>query len=45
MDFDWERDFADQGPLTNMDMEEDAEMLALILKHNSHPTIPYRFKD
>ncbi len=33
MDFDEERDFADQGPLTDMDMEEDAEMLALLLKH------------
>ncbi len=30
---DEERDFADQGPLTDMDMEEDAEMLALMLKH------------
>ena len=28
-----ERDFADQGPLTDMDMEEDAEFLALLLKH------------
>jgi hypothetical protein len=33
MDFDEERDFADQGPLTDMDMEEDAEILALLLKH------------
>ena len=33
MDDDEERDFADQGPLTDMDMEEDAEMLALLLKH------------
>ncbi len=33
MDFDEERDSADQGPLTDMDMEEDAEMLALLLKH------------
>ena len=33
MDFDEERDFADQGPLTDMDMEEDAEMFALLLKH------------
>ena len=33
MDSDEERDFADQGPLTDMDMEEDAEMLALLLKH------------
>jgi hypothetical protein len=27
------RSFADQGPLTDMDMEEDAEILALLLKH------------
>ncbi len=33
MDSDEERDFADQGPLTDMDMEEDAEMFALLLKH------------
>jgi hypothetical protein len=33
MDFDEERDFAEQDPLTDMDMEEDAEMLALLLKH------------
>ena len=33
MDFDEERDFADQGALTVLDMEEDAEMLALLLKH------------
>jgi hypothetical protein len=33
MDFDEERDFAGQGPLTVMDMEEDAEMFALLLKH------------
>ena len=33
MDIDEERDFADQGPLTDMDMEEDAEMLELLLKH------------
>ena len=33
MDNDEERDFADQGPLTDMDMEEDAEILALLLKH------------
>ncbi len=32
MDFDYERDFADQDPLTGMDMEEDAEMLTLLLK-------------
>jgi hypothetical protein len=28
-----------------MDMVEDSEMLAPMLNHNSHPTIPYRFKD
>ena len=33
MDFDEERDFADQGPLTDMDMEEDPEILSLLLKH------------
>jgi hypothetical protein len=33
MDFDEERDFADQGPLTEMDTEEDAEILSLLLKH------------
>ena len=33
MDFDEERDFADQGPLTDMGMEEDAEILSLLLKH------------
>ncbi len=33
MDFDAERDFADQGTLTDMGMEEDAEILALLLKH------------
>ncbi len=33
MDFDEERDFADQGPLTDMDVEEDAKMLELMLKH------------
>jgi hypothetical protein len=45
IDFDDERDFADQGPLTDMDMEEDTDILALMLKYNSHPTIPYSFKD
>ncbi len=35
MDDDEERDFADQGPLTDMDMEEDAEILALLLKHST----------
>jgi hypothetical protein len=33
MDFDEERDYADQGPLTDMDMEKDAEILSLLLKH------------
>jgi hypothetical protein len=33
MDFDEERDFADQGPLSDMDMEEDAQILATLLKH------------
>jgi hypothetical protein len=33
MDFDEERDYADQDPLTDMDMEEDAEILATLLKH------------
>ena len=33
MDSDEERDYADQGPLTEMDMEEDAEILTLLLKH------------
>ncbi len=34
MDIDEERNFADQGPLTDMDREEDAEIiLSLLLKH------------
>jgi hypothetical protein len=33
MDIDEERDFADQGPLTDMDMEEESEILSLPLKH------------
>jgi hypothetical protein len=33
MDFEDDRDFADQVPLTDMDIEVDAEMLALLLKH------------
>ncbi len=33
MDSDEEHDFADQGPLTDIDMEEDAEMLVLLLEH------------
>jgi hypothetical protein len=38
MDFDEdieERDFADQGPLTEIDMEDDAQILATLLKHLS----------
>ncbi len=33
MDIDEQRDYADQGHLTDMDMEEDAEILSLLLKH------------
>jgi hypothetical protein len=33
MDIDEDRDFADQGPLTDMDIEEDAKILSLLLKH------------
>ena len=33
MDADEERDYADQDPLSEMDMEEDAEILATLLKH------------
>jgi hypothetical protein len=33
IDIDDKRDFADQGPLIDMDMEEDAEILSLLLKH------------
>ncbi len=33
MDFDKERDHADQGPFTDMDMEENSEILSLLLKH------------
>ena len=33
MDADEERDYADQDPLSDMDMEEDAEILATLLKH------------
>ena len=33
MDSDEERDYTDQGPLTEMDMEDDAEILTLLLKH------------
>ncbi len=32
MNFEEESNVADQGPLTDMDMEEDAEILALLLK-------------
>jgi hypothetical protein len=31
MDFVEERDFADQGPLTDRDMEEDAQILATLI--------------
>ena len=33
MDADEERDYADQDPLSDLDMEEDAEILATLLKH------------
>jgi hypothetical protein len=33
MDFDEERDYADEGPLTDMDMEQDTENLTPLLKH------------
>jgi hypothetical protein len=33
MDSDEERDYADQNTLSDMDMEEDAEILATLLKH------------
>jgi hypothetical protein len=33
MDFDEERDFADQGPLTDRDMEEDVQNLATLMMH------------
>jgi hypothetical protein len=33
MDADEERDYADQDPLSDMDMEEDAEILATLLQH------------
>ncbi len=33
MDFDEERDFADQGPLTDRDMEEDVQNRATLMKH------------
>jgi hypothetical protein len=35
MDFDEDRDFADQGPFTDEDREEDAQILATLLKHIS----------
>ena len=35
MDLDEERDYADQGPLTEMDMKIDAKILTLLLKHMS----------
>ena len=33
MDADEERDFADQDPFSDMDMEEDAEIFATLLQH------------
>ncbi len=33
MDSDEERDFADQDPLSDMDIEEDAQILATVLRH------------
>ncbi len=33
LDFDEERDYADQGPFTDTDMEEDAVILTVLLKH------------
>ncbi len=38
MDFVEERDFADQGPLTDRDMEEDAQILATLMKHLPVPS-------
>ena len=35
MDSDEERDYADQDPPSDMDMEEDAEILATLLKQNN----------
>jgi hypothetical protein len=32
MDYVEERDFADQGPLTDMDLEEDAQILATLME-------------
>ncbi len=40
MDFDEERDYADQGRLTDMDMEEDSEILSLL---RPTPTIRIRW--
>ncbi len=37
MDYAEERDFADQGPLTDMDMEEDARILATLLERIPWP--------
>jgi hypothetical protein len=44
MDADEEHDYDDQDPLSDMDMEEDAEILATLLKHipscmNTHDII------
>ena len=37
MDFDEERDFAYQGPLSDMDMEEDAQILATLVLNSGLP--------
>ncbi len=45
LDFDKESNFkVCWSRPSDMDREEDAEALALMLKHNSHLTIPCRFK-
>ncbi len=41
MDFAEERDFADQGPLTDMDMEEDAQILGKELSGPSYDMVSY----
>ncbi len=33
MDYVEDRDFADQGPLTDMDLEEDVQILATLSEH------------
>jgi hypothetical protein len=37
MDFDEERDFANQGPLMDMDMEEDTEISSLLCPTPTNP--------